>query len=111
MSELRYAKEHAFARTFHRAFRLAEMFLPLGLMFAVSLEAQQSLPSAAAWTGVVRTAAGEPVAGAKVTAASVNARPRPREAPVMSHTFDINPLSAVPRMLAAEETVNSAILF
>ena len=28
--------------------------------------------------------------------ASVNARPRPREAPVMSHTFDISPLSAVP---------------
>src|SRR6202035_4708699 len=30
-------------------------------------EAQQSSPSAPAWTGVVRTAAGEPVAGAKVT--------------------------------------------
>src|SRR5258708_39783358 len=27
--------------------------------------------------------------------ASVNARPRPREAPVMSHTFDIDPLFAV----------------
>jgi len=36
-------------------------------MVAVSLEAQQSVPSAPAWTGVVRTAAGEPVAGAKVT--------------------------------------------
>jgi hypothetical protein len=41
----------------------------------------------------------------------VNARPRPREAPVMSHTFDINPLSAVHRKLAADETVNRAILF
>src|ERR1700688_4173305 len=43
--------------------------------------------------------------------ASVNARPRPPEAPVMSHTFDINPLSAVRRKLAADETVNHAILF
>src|ERR1700681_314538 len=29
----------------------------------------------------------------------------------MSHTFDINPLSAVHRKLAADETVNHAILF
>src|SRR6202521_5011055 len=36
-------------------------------MVAVSLDAQQSPPSAPAWTGVVRTAAGEPVAGARVT--------------------------------------------
>ena len=41
----------------------------------------------------------------------VNARPRPREAPVMSHTFDINPLSAVHGKIAAEETVNRAIFF
>jgi len=39
----------------------------LGLMVAVSLKAQQSAPSPPAWTGVVRTTAGEPVAGAKVT--------------------------------------------
>src|SRR5260370_15513453 len=62
-----HAKEHAIARTFHKAFRLVERCLLLGLMVAVSLEAQQSSPSAPAWTGVVRTAAGEPVAGAKVT--------------------------------------------
>ena len=67
MYEFRYAKEHAIARTFHKAFRLVERCLLLGLMVAVSLEAQQSSPSAPAWTGVVRTAAGEPVAGAKVT--------------------------------------------
>ena len=67
MYEFRYAKEHAIARTFHKAFRLIERCLLLGLMVAVSLEAQQSSPSAPAWTGVVRTAAGEPVAGAKVT--------------------------------------------
>src|SRR6202171_5623250 len=67
MYEFRYAKEHAIARTFHKAFRLVERCLLLGLMVAVSLEAQQSSPSAPAWTGVVRTAAGDPVAGAKLT--------------------------------------------
>jgi hypothetical protein len=36
-------------------------------MVAVSLKAQQTVPSPPAWTGVVRTAAGEPVAGAKIT--------------------------------------------
>src|SRR6202051_165005 len=67
MYEFRYAKERAIARTFHKAFRLVERCLLLGLMVAVSLEAQQSSPSAQAWAGVVRTAAGEPVAGAKAT--------------------------------------------
>jgi len=67
MYEFRYAKEHAIARTFHKAFRLVERCLVLGLMVAVSLEAQQNSPSAPAWTGIVRTAAGEAVAGAKVT--------------------------------------------
>src|ERR1700680_2775306 len=67
MHEFHYAKEHAIARTFHKAFRLIEKCLLLGLMVAVSLEAQQSVPSAPAWAGVVRTAAGEPVAGARVT--------------------------------------------
>src|SRR5450432_755744 len=67
MHNFRYAKEPAIARTFHKAFPLIEKCLLLGLMFAVSLEAQQSIPSPPAWTGVVRTAAGESVAGAKVT--------------------------------------------
>ena len=67
MHKFRCTKEHAIARAFHKAFRLVGRCLLLGLMVAVSLEAQQSSPSAPAWTGVVRTAAGEPVAGAKVT--------------------------------------------
>src|SRR5450432_66995 len=74
MYEFRYAKELAITRTFHKAFRLLERFLLLGLMVAVSLEAQQSSPSAPAWTGVVRTAAGEPVAGAKVTVYTAHAK-------------------------------------
>src|SRR6195256_4299850 len=77
MYEFRYAKEHAIARTFHKAFRLGERCLLLGLMVAVSLEAQQSSPSAPAWTGVVRTAAGEPVAGAKVTVYTSDAEENP----------------------------------
>src|SRR6202790_4726627 len=67
MHEFHYAKEHVIARTFHKAFRLIEKYLVFGLMVAVPLKAQQSAPSPPAWTGVVRTAAGEPVAGAKVT--------------------------------------------
>src|ERR1700682_4268673 len=67
MHEYHYAKEHAIARSFHKAFRLIEKYLVFGLMVAVPLKAQQSAPSPPAWTGVVRTAAGEPVAGAKVT--------------------------------------------
>ena len=67
MYEFRYAKEHAIARSFHKVFRQVKKCLLLGLMVAISLEAQQSSPPAPAWTGVVRTAAGEPVPGAKVT--------------------------------------------
>src|SRR5882724_7030507 len=60
-------KEPAIARAFDNSFRLMGRCLLLGLMVAVSLEAQQSVPSASAWSGLVRTAAGESVAGAKVT--------------------------------------------
>src|SRR5580692_8625462 len=67
MRKYRSVKEHVIPRPFHKAFRSITKCLLLGLMVAVSLEAQQSLTSAPAWTGVVRTAAGEPVAGAKVT--------------------------------------------
>src|SRR3981081_1086999 len=74
MDEFRHAKEHAIARGFHKAFRLIPKCLLLGLMVAVSLEAQQSVPSAPAWTGVVRTAAGQPVAGAKVTVFTAGAK-------------------------------------
>jgi carboxypeptidase family protein len=67
MHKYRCAMEHAIARAFYKSFRLMCRCLLLGLMAAVSLKAQQSAPSPPAWTGVVRTAAGEPVAGAKVT--------------------------------------------
>src|SRR5580704_4555367 len=67
MHEFHYAKEYVIARTFHKAFRLTKKYLLLGLLVAIALKAQQSSPSAQAWAGVVRTAAGEPVAGAKVT--------------------------------------------
>ena len=67
MHEFRYAKEHVIARTFHKAFRLIKKYLLLGLLVATALKAQQSSPFAQAWAGVVHTAAGEPVAGAKVT--------------------------------------------
>jgi hypothetical protein len=73
MHEFRYAKEHVIARIFHMAFRLIEKCLLLGLMVAIGLQAQQSSPSASAWAGVVRTAAGEPVAGAKVTVFTADA--------------------------------------
>src|ERR1700757_4953805 len=74
MYEFRYPKEHAIARTFHKALRLIKRCLLLGLMVAVSLEAQQSSPSAPPWTGLVRTAAGEPVPGAKVAVFSAAAK-------------------------------------
>src|ERR1700677_665310 len=67
MHEYHDAKEHAIARGFHKAFRLIEKGLLLGLMVAVPLEAQQSAPAPPTWAGVVRTVAGEPVVGAKVT--------------------------------------------
>jgi hypothetical protein len=67
MHEYLCPKEPATARAAYKTFRLMGTCLLLGLMVAVSLKAQQSTPSAPAWTGVVRTAAGEPVAGAKVT--------------------------------------------
>src|SRR6202161_3595799 len=67
MHEYHDAKEHAIARGFHKAFRLIEKGLLLGLMVAVPVEAQQSAPAPPTWAGVVRTVAGEPVVGAKVT--------------------------------------------
>src|ERR1700724_1966685 len=67
MHEFHYAKEYVIARTFHKAFRRIKKCLLLGLLLAIALKAQQSSPSAQTWAGVVRTAAGEPVAGAKVT--------------------------------------------
>src|SRR6204780_966745 len=67
MHEFHCAKQHAIARAFYKSFRLTGRCLLLGLMVAVSLKAQQSAPPPPACTGVVRTADGENVAGAKVT--------------------------------------------
>src|SRR6202050_3790645 len=67
MHEFHYAREHIIARSFHKALRVITNYLLLGLLVATALKAQQSSPSAPAWAGAVRTAAGEPVAGAKVT--------------------------------------------
>ena len=77
MPKYRYAKEHAIARVLHKAVRLTVRYLLLGLMVAASLKAQQNAPSSPAWTGVVRTAAGEPVAGAKVTVYTPTAKENP----------------------------------
>src|SRR4030081_3656292 len=77
MHEFHCAKEHVIARTFHKAFRLIKKYLLLGLLVAIALQAQQSSPSAQAWAGVVRTAAGEPVAGAKVTVFTSGAKKNP----------------------------------
>src|SRR5580658_6263517 len=74
MHEFHFAREHVIARTFHKALRLITKYLLLGLLVAIALKAQQSSPSAPAWGGVVRTAAGEPVAGAKVTVFAPSAK-------------------------------------
>src|ERR1700689_5737804 len=77
MHEFHYAREHVIARTFHKALRLITKYLLFGLLMAIALKAQQSSPSAPAWAGVVRTAAGEPVAGAKVTVFTSGAKKNP----------------------------------
>jgi hypothetical protein len=73
MHKYRSAAGRAMDRAPYKVSRLMGCLL-LGLMFAVSLEAQQSSPSAPTWTGIVRTASGEPVAGAKVTVYTVPAK-------------------------------------
>ena len=67
MHEYRHWKQQALGRTLHKTLRLMQKCLLLGLMIAISLKAQQNAPLPPPWTGVVRTAAGEPVVGAKVT--------------------------------------------
>src|ERR1700722_20148437 len=54
------------APNFRKILRV-EAVLTLGMMAAVSLSAQQSPSAATSWSGVVRTAAGQAVPGAKVT--------------------------------------------
>src|ERR1700689_2407940 len=65
MHESRHSKEPAAGRTLHKTLRLMQKCLLLGLMAAISLDAQHSAPSVTTWAGVVRTVAGEPVAKAK----------------------------------------------
>jgi hypothetical protein len=77
MPKYRYAKEHAIARGLHKGVRMTVRCLLLGLLVAVSLKAQENAPSPPTWTGVVRTAAGEPVAGAKVTVYTPAAKENP----------------------------------
>src|SRR5260370_21044737 len=67
MHEYRHSKEQALGRTLHKTLRLMQKCLLLGLMSAISLDAQHSAPSVTTWAGVVRTVAGEPVAKARVT--------------------------------------------
>ena len=67
MHEFHFAKERAITRAFPKVFRRKKKYLLLGLLLAIALKAQQSPPSAPVWAGVVLTAAGEPVAGAKIT--------------------------------------------
>src|SRR6202045_2099556 len=102
MHEYRYAKAHAIARTFHNAFRLVERCLLVGLMVVVSLEAQQSSPSAPAWTGVVRTAAGEPVAGAKVTVYTAAAKEKMTAVTGTDGRFAISDLRLGPNRVSVQ---------
>jgi len=74
MLEFRYAEEYVISRSLRKTLRLIVKYLLLGLMVAVLLDAQQSSPSVPAWTGVLYTAAGEPVAGATVTVSAVAAK-------------------------------------
>src|SRR5260221_197533 len=102
MYEFRYAKEHPIARTFHKAFQLVERCLLLGLMVAVSLEAQQSSLSAPAWAGVVLTAAGEPVAGAKVTVYTAAAKEKMTAVTGSDGTFAIADIRPGPHTVSVQ---------
>src|SRR5215475_10790327 len=58
----------------------AEILVLMGVMAAIPLSAQQSAPSVAVWTGVVRTAAGQPVFGARVVVTTTAAAEQRRSA-------------------------------
>jgi Carboxypeptidase regulatory-like domain len=102
MHEFHYAKEHVIARTFHKAFRLIKKYLPLRLLVAIALKAQQSSPSAQAWAGVVRTAAGEPVAGAKVTVFTSGAKKNPTAVTGTDGRFAIAELRLGPNRVSVQ---------
>src|SRR5580692_9287231 len=102
MHEFHYAKEHVIARTFHKAFRLIRKYLLLGMLAATALEAQQSPPSPQAWAGVVRTTAGEPVAGAKVTVFSSGAKKNPTAVTGTDGRFAIADLRPGPNRVSVQ---------
>ena len=102
MHEFHYAKEHVIAGTFHKAFRLIKKYLLLGLLVAIALKAQQSSPSAQAWAGVVRTAAGEPVAGAKVTVFTSGAKKNPTAVTGTDGRFAIADLRLGPNRVSVQ---------
>ena len=60
--------------------RVAAAVFLLGLLAAVPLDAQPAPESNMLWTGVVRTATGQPIAGAIVTVIAPAARQNPRSA-------------------------------
>src|ERR1700734_413456 len=102
MHEFHYAKEQGIARAFHKAFRQIGKHLLLGLMVAIALKAQQSSLSAPAWAGVVRTAAGEPVAGAKVTVFPPGAKKNPTAVTGTDGRFAISHLRLGPNRVSVQ---------
>src|SRR6202030_3550721 len=102
MHEYRHSKEQALGRTLHKTLRLMRKCLLLGLMVAVSVEAQQRVPSWPAWAGVVRTAAGELVAGAKVTVYTAAAKEKITAVTGTDGRFAISDLRLGPNRVSAQ---------
>src|ERR1700685_657400 len=102
MHEFHYAKEHGITRTFHKAFRPIKKYLLFGMVVAIALKAQQSSPSGQAWGGVVRTAAGEPVAGAKVTVFTSGAKKNPTAVTGTDGRFAIADLRLAPNRVSVQ---------
>src|SRR6202167_1349935 len=102
MREFHYAKEHVIARTFHEAYRAIKKYLLLGLLLAIALKAQPSSPPAQVWAGIVRTAAGEPVAGAKVTVFTSGAKKNPTAVTGTDGRFAIADLRLGPNRVSVQ---------
>src|SRR5262252_6148842 len=60
--------------TSHKILSLIGECTFLGLLAVIPLRAQQGVPPRAAWIGVVRTAASQPVSGAKVVVSATTTR-------------------------------------
>jgi carboxypeptidase family protein len=100
--KFRCAKEPVITRTFHKSLPLMGRCLLLALMAAISLKAQQSAPSPPAWTGAVRTTAGEPVAGAKVTVFTSGAKKNPTAVTGTDGKFAITELRLGPHNVSVQ---------